>query len=274
VRLLLPPSETKRIGTAASPLQPASLVAPELAVDRERVVDALVSYCAQPTAEVRADIGTSIRQDAELLRNTGLREAPTAPAHDIYDGVLFDAIDLSTCSPLVLRRVVERVLVQSALFGVVGFGDAIPAYRCSAGSRLPRIGRIDAFWRARLDAAMRSLLADHLVLDLRSGAYASMWTPDVDVAERTTTLRIMQMRGGRRTAVSHMNKATKGRLVRTLCEQALEPTSIHAVAQVIAAAGYEVELLQGGTVLEVLAGGGVDQEGCTNRIAGVGTSNQ
>jgi hypothetical protein len=43
---------------------------------------------------------------------------------------------------------------------------------------------------------------------------------------------------------------------------------------VIAAAGYEVELLQGGTVLEVLAGGGVDQEGCTNRIAGVGTSNQ
>lgn len=276
MRLLLPPSESKRIGTATSTLQLAQLVAPELAVDRERIIAALSHYCARPTPEVRADIGTSIRQDAELLRNTGLRGAPTAPAHDIYDGVLFDAIDLSTCPPPVLRRVVERVLVQSALFGVVGFGDAIPAYRCSAGSRLPRIGRIDAFWRARLDAAMRSLLADHLVLDLRSGAYASMWTPVGEVAERTATVRIMQMRNGRRTAVSHMNKAMKGRLVRTLCEQSGEPTSIHTVAQAIATVGYEVELRQDKAihVLEVLADGGVGQEGCTNRIAGVGTSNQ
>lgn len=48
----------------------------------------------------------------------------------------------------------DRVLVQSMLLGIVGFGDVIPADRCSADSALPRIGRLGTFRRPRLEREM------------------------------------------------------------------------------------------------------------------------
>lgn len=254
MRFLLPPSETKRDGSVAAPLDLETLVAPALTRDRERVVAALSKYCAKPTPKVRAAIGTTANQDPELLRNAHLADAPTAPAFTIYDGVLFDAIDLESCSPTVHERIVQTVLVQSALFGVVGFGDAIPAYRCSADSALPRLGRLGTFWRPRLERVMPQLLGDGLVLDFRSGPYASMWTPRGEMRERTAVVKIMQMRDGKRLAVSHFNKATKGRLVRALCEASTAPTSIEGAVHAIANAGFEAELVhvKGVSTIEVL----------------------
>lgn len=254
VRFLLPPSETKRDGASAAPLDLEALSAAALTRDRARVVAALTKYCAKPTPKVRAAIGTTVNQDAELLRNARLATAPTAPAFEVYDGVLFDAIDLPTCSGEVRERIVQAVLVQSALFGIVGFGDAIPAYRCSADSALPRIGRLGTFWRPRLERVMPKLLADDLVLDFRSGPYASMWSPHGEIRERTAVVKIMQMRDGKRLAVSHFNKATKGRLVRALSEQAVAPTSIDAVVPAILQLGFVAELVRskGVNVIEVM----------------------
>lgn len=255
MRLLLPPSESKRDGTSQNPVFLPGLAAPQLERDRERVVAALARFCARPSPRVRAAIGTTVNQDGELLRNAGIRDAPTAAAFAVYDGVLFDAIDLPSCSAATRQRLVERVLVQSALFGVVGFGDHIPAYRCSADSALPRIGRVGSFWRQRLDGAMAGLLADQLVIDMRSGPYAAMWTPSHDRSARVVGVKVMQMRDGRRLAVSHMNKATKGLLVRALCEPAREPASVDEVAHVLAVAGYAVETttVQGRHIIEVMA---------------------
>lgn len=244
MRFLLPPSETKRDGSRDVSLRVESMVAPQLTAPRTRVIDALSKYCAKPSTRVRAAIGTSASQDAELARNVVLRSAPTAPAFEVYDGVLFDAIELGTASAAVHARIVERVLVQSALFGVVGFGDHIPAYRCSADSALPRIGRVGSFWRTRLDAAMNELSDNHLILDLRSGPYASMWKPAGAMAERTATVRVMQMRGGRKLAVSHFNKATKGQIVRALCSTSAELRTADDAANRLAKAGFDVDVLR------------------------------
>ena len=203
---------------------------------------------------MRAAIGTSASQDAELVRNSVLRSAPTAPAFEVYDGVLFDAIELSSAPAAVHARIVERVLVQSALFGVVGFGDHIPAYRCSADSALPRIGRVGTFWRSRLNAAMNELTENHLVVDLRSGSYAAMWKPAAELAERTATVRVMQMRGGRRLAVSHFNKATKGQIVRALCSTAAELHTVDDAANRLVKVGFDVDVvrLRSGVTIEVM----------------------
>jgi cytoplasmic iron level regulating protein YaaA (DUF328/UPF0246 family) len=251
VRLLLPPSETKRDGTRAQPFRPDQLVAPQLSESRARVVAALSKFCAKPTPRVRAAIGTSVNQDAELHRNALLESAPTGRAYSIYDGVLFDAIQFSACSLTVQRRITEAVLVQSALFGVVGFGDSIPAYRCSANSVLPRIGRLGTYWRARLDGAMQELLGGELLIDLRSGTYSSMWSPQ---QENTIAVKVLQQQGGQRIAVSHFNKATKGRIVRILGEQTQPIRDFHDLAQTVARAGYDVDLVvtSAGAVLEVL----------------------
>lgn len=256
MRLLLPPSESKRDGVQLEPLQLDALTAPALTAQRARVISTLERFCAKPTARVRDAIGTTVHQRAELLRNTRLMEAPTSPAHDLYSGVLFDAIGLDDCNAPTRRRIIERTLVQSALLGVIGMADRIPAYRCSADSTLPRIGRVGTFWRGHLDRVMPQLLADQLIIDLRSGTYASMWAPRGEIGESTVTVKVMQQeRNGRRLAVSHMNKATKGQLVRVLGEHVREPQTPEQAAQAIGAAGYDVELVRVGhvNVLEVLA---------------------
>lgn len=243
MRVLLPPSETKREGTSSVLLAHEGLCAPSLRADRERVSKALSRFCTKVTPGVRAAIGTSINQDAELARNVELLSAPTSPAREIYAGVLFDAIGLESCTPSVLKRLEAIAFVQSALFGVVGFGDSIPAYRCSADSVLPRLGRLGTYWRPRLSTAMNELVGDELVVDLRSGSYSSMWAPSPHQRTRTVSIRVMQERNGRRIAVSHFNKATKGKIVRILAEQRRTPTDFDDVAQAIVSAGHDVQLV-------------------------------
>lgn len=254
MRFLLPPSETKRDGTVNVPLALEQLIAPELTGHRERVLRAITKLCAKPTPRVRTAIGTTASQDLELLRNATLLTAPTAPASDIYDGVLFDAMELATASAAVRARIDERVLVQSALFGVVAFTDHIPAYRCSADSTLPRIGRMGTFWRKQLDAVMPAIVGEHVLLDLRSGSYTGMWKPTGEMLDRSAIVKVMQMRGGKRLAVSHFNKATKGKVIRSLSSTSSELRSVDDAVNRLAKAGFEVELLRAGTgvTLEVM----------------------
>lgn len=256
MRILLPPSETKRNGEHAPALALAALTAPALEPQRDQVVRALIACCATPTPRVRAAIGITARQDAELSRNVALLHAPTSPAHDIYTGVLFDALAFHTRTPSVRRRLAERVIVQSALFGVVGFDDAIPAYRLSAGSTLPNIGGMAAFWRAHLPDTMDALLAEHLVVDMRSGVYASMWQAPAEQAGNVVVIKVMQVRGGRRLAVSHANKATKGHLAAALCATEAQPRTPKALAGLLERRGFDVRLIGASGqpwTLEVLA---------------------
>ncbi len=48
--------------------------------------------------------------------------------------------------------------------------------------------------------------------------------------------------GGRRSVVSHFNKATKGRLVRALLEHGATPSTPAALADLVTDLGWKVEL--------------------------------
>ena len=105
-------------------------------------------------------------QAGELALNRALRSAPAAPAAEVYTGVLFERLGL----PEIGTEARQRVLIASALWGVVQPDDRIPAYRLSIGARLPRTPNLAAFWRPYL----RKVLADEgLIVDLRSGGYAA-----------------------------------------------------------------------------------------------------
>jgi cytoplasmic iron level regulating protein YaaA (DUF328/UPF0246 family) len=60
----------------------------------------------------------------------------------------------------------------------------------------------------------RELALSRLVIDLRSGPYATLAR-----VPGAVQVRVLRERDGRRTVVSHDNKHTKGLLARTLCEQ-------------------------------------------------------
>jgi cytoplasmic iron level regulating protein YaaA (DUF328/UPF0246 family) len=244
VLILLPPSEGKTPPKRGKPLDLAALSHPELTAARERVLDALVALSAGPAAPALAALELSEGLAGELERNARLRTAPTARASAVYTGVLYERLRLPEL-PLRGRR---RVVIASALWGVVAPDDRIPAYRLSMGARLPGLGPLAAHWRPALRAALPD---SGLVVDMRSGSYAAAWTPrDATVV----AVRAFTERAGKRTAISHMVKATRGDVARLLLEAPRPPRSADRVAELVAASGREVELTaaRGGAFLDVI----------------------
>ncbi|MFF3325880.1 peroxide stress protein YaaA [Streptomyces sp. NPDC002889] len=243
--VLLPPSEGKAASGRGAPLKPESLSLPGLAEARAAVLDELVELCAADEAKAQEVLGLSDGLRGEIAKNVELRTAGTRPAGEIYTGVLYDALGLATLDPAARRRARQSLLVFSGLWGAVGVGDRIPSYRCSMGVKLPGLGALGAHWRRSMDAVLPEEAGDGLVLDLRSSAYAAAWKPKGEVARRTASVRVLhaQMVDGveKRSVVSHFNKATKGRIVRSLLETGGAPKSPGELVEALRGLGYVVE---------------------------------
>jgi len=176
---------------------------------------------------------------AELLEafDPSLREAAAAPAYEVYTGVLFKRLEL----PGLPARARKRVLIASALWGVVRPDDRIADYKFPPSTRLAGIGAPNAFWRPALAAALPDDEGE-LVVDMRSGAYAAAWKP-----KRATMLavRAFTEEGGQRKAVSHMAKAVRGDVARALLTAKKAPSDPEGAAAIAEAAGFTVELSGG-----------------------------
>jgi uncharacterized protein len=209
--VLLPPSEGKSVPGQGAPVDLGSLAfAAELGERREQVLDAL---------------------------DPRLRAAPAAPASEVYTGVLFKRLELPQL-PIKARR---RALIASALWGVVRPDDLIPHYKLPPKEKLKGIGPLAKFWRPALAEALPDREGD-LIVDMRSGAYSTMWKP-----QRATLLavRAFTEENGERKAVSHLAKAVRGDVARALLEAKKAPADSEAAAALAEAAGFTVELSDG-----------------------------
>ncbi|HTI73934.1 MAG TPA: peroxide stress protein YaaA [Mycobacterium sp.] len=235
--VLLPPSETKHAGGDGPPLRLDALSShSELGALREVLVDELVELAGDQSA-CRSALGISPSQDAEIERNATLRSAATLPAISRYTGVLYDALDIGSLRGASAARARSRLAVGSALFGLLRADDPVPAYRLSASSKLPGQPTLAARWRPVLEPVLAQIASSELVVDLRSGSYAALGrlpgAVKVDV--------LAEHSDGRRTVVSHFNKAHKGRLARALATTRSEPDDAAQVASVARRAGMRVE---------------------------------
>jgi len=127
-----------------------------------------------------------------------------------YTGVLFDPIRASSLTDDSWRWAADHLVVHSALFGLVGAADPVPAYRLSHDSRLPG-ATLKQRWRAPVAEALDA--SGRTVVDLRSAGYAELGPAPED---RSSTVRVVSDEGGRRRALNHFNKKAKGLLVRAL----------------------------------------------------------
>jgi uncharacterized protein len=209
--VLLPPSEGKAQPETGDPLDLGVLAfAERLRERREELLDAF---------------------------DPRLREAPTAPAAEVYTGVLFQRLGLANLTATARRR----VLIASGLWGVVGPDDRIPYYKLPPKTRLDGIGPPTAFWRPALAEAVPDK-AGELVVDMRSAAYSSFWKP-----KRATLLavRAFSESGGERKVISHMAKAVRGDVARALLKGRKTPKDPEDAAAMAEAAGFRVELNPG-----------------------------
>ncbi|MGW2825582.1 peroxide stress protein YaaA [Streptomyces sp. NPDC001443] len=243
--VLLPPSEGKAASGRGAPLKPESLSLPGLAAAREAVLGELVELCAGDEDKAREVLGLSEGLRGEVAKNAHLRTAGARPAGEVYTGVLYDALGLSSLDAAAKRRAARSLLVFSGLWGAVRVTDRIPSYRCSMGVKLPGLGALGAYWRTPMASVLPEAAGDGLVLDLRSSAYTTAWKPQGEVAGRTATVRVLHSQTvdgvEKRSVVSHFNKATKGRIVRALLTGGIAPKDPATLVEALRDLGYVVE---------------------------------
>jgi len=147
----------------------------------------------------------------ERFRNLALETSGTMPAIDRYTGVLYDPLGALDADATTRAWWFDHVVVQSAMFGPLGGGDPIPAYRLSHDSRLGSV-RLASHWPAASSRVLAERSAGGLVLDLRSEGYRQLGPVADAVAPRVVSVD----GAGRRKALNHWNKTAKGRLVALL----------------------------------------------------------
>jgi uncharacterized protein len=236
--ILLPPSEGKTAPKTGPPVDLEALAyAGALTESRRKLLGALAALAELPPERAVSMLAVSTGQAGEVAVDAELSSASAGPAAAVYSGVLYDRLRLSELP----RRAQGRVLIASALWGVLRPGDRIPYYRFSAKARLEGIGGLAAFWRPALTAALPDKKGT-LVVDMRSGAYAAAWKPR---RAELLAVRAFSETKGKRRPVSHMAKAVRGEVARALLESKAVPRSPEAAAGIAEAAGFTVELNSG-----------------------------
>ncbi|MEV1130837.1 peroxide stress protein YaaA [Agromyces sp. NPDC049794] len=235
--VLLPPSETKRDGGEGARLDVSTLSFPELTEPRGEIIERVVRLAADADAMMRV-LKLGPRLAFEVERNQTLRTSATMPAIDRYTGVLFDALDAGSLDASSRSFAASTLVVHSALFGLVGALDAIPAYRLSHGSRLPGLP-LRRHWRRSIAACLAD--ADGLIVDLRSEGYVDLGP--APVRGNSVFVRVVaEDADGRRRALNHFNKQAKGRFTRALLQSRPELSSVDDLIDWAATVGFALEL--------------------------------
>lgn len=142
------------------------------------------------------------------------------PAHQIYTGVLYQALGFETLSVAAKKRAEKSVVVISALLGAVRLNDVIPTYK-------KKIKTSD--WKADVTKALDSLNSP-LIIDARSATYSGVWRPD---SSKTVAIRVFQIKDGKRSVITHMSKKYRGEVVRLLLKAPSAPKTISDISHLV-----------------------------------------
>ena len=234
--IFLPPSETKRDGgDPARTLSLDALSFGQLTKPRERALSAMRRLARNRGAAAALRLGPT--QARELERNKQLESGPTMAAIERFEGVLYEGLDVSTLPPDARAFAHDHVVIASALFGLVGPDDPIPAYRLSPDSRLPGTPR-KALWSAPVAAVLAA--APGLFLEGR--AAADVARGPAPGREESWYLRVVsEGDDGRRRALNHFNKKGKGEFVRALLMAGIDHPHAASLIAWAATAGIRLE---------------------------------
>jgi cytoplasmic iron level regulating protein YaaA (DUF328/UPF0246 family) len=196
--ILLPPSEKKKSATSSEKFDLSSLV-----------------FAAELS-------------DTRIQATANQITSQTSPAIEIYDGVLYQGLNWKTLSAAEQKRANSKVLIVSAVFGLVKPLDQIFSYKVKIDNK---------FWRDAI-AQVAAKFSDELIIDCRSSTYKGVWPIN---SANTIEVRVFQVVAGERKVITHMSKKYRGELTRHLLTQATDPIT-PAEVQRMAAQLFECEL--------------------------------
>ena len=213
MRIVLPPSETKRSGgLPGTTVKWDGLVLPELTPTRRANVADLLTLGKDPSRAAAA-LGLGTKNLDYLEDNRSVVSSATLPAIERYTGVLYDALHYSSLSDSAQATAAESVWIFSALFGPLRASDLIPRYRLSWDTKLPG-DSLKNRWRSHA----KQIWGTEFTIDLRSEGYRDL-APLIEGSG--VFVKFVRDASGT-LAVGHANKATKGHMVRALLTQSAE----------------------------------------------------
>lgn len=218
--ILIPPSEGKSSGGSRTPWVNRTRRTSTLDPARREVIAALTAAMHGDLASRTKLLGVGETSTEEAtITNLAIDTAPTLPAIERYDGVLYGALDQASLAPAERRRLNAQVLIFSGLWGVIAPDEPIPDYKCKMGASLAPLGKLATWWRPRLAELLEARSAGRTVWNLLPGEHDAAYAPST-TARRVLRVRFLDdvARHGTRelVAVNHWNKLLKGSLVRHL----------------------------------------------------------
>lgn len=223
---LIPPSETKSVGGRPAVLGLANFRFTELNQARD-VVFAESQY-------------------------QSLLSEPTMPAIDRYTGTLYSAIHgrglkgTSTAENQLTNsereRAAESVLIQSAMYGLIGASDEIAIYKLSPTKNINGLN-LKRHWSQAHEGIWKNL-GEELIIDLRSKAYAEL-APLPESANSYRVEVFYQSPDGALAQMNHFNKKAKGQLVRAALTSHSSPQTIEDLTECASASGLTLKETNG-----------------------------
>lgn len=269
MRILLPPSAGKTTKKSTNHLQLEKLwQAEHLTQTRRQLIDDVQNTALLADAAQIFKLGP--KNAHEISQNLEIYDAPALAAWQLYDGVLYEAAKFAqifssgACAQGgqgqgnqpqggqgqgqgqdAQRQLEELALVFSALFGPVRLTDLITPHRLSGSVKLPGQGSVASIWSKALKELLSQQLSGHVVVDLRSAEYGAMYRPTrgSDCLLLNIGVAKVNPATGKRSAVSHWAKHTRGLLAGALLEAV-------AGAQLSGSEGDVDEILQVAAGLE------------------------
>ncbi|MDX2025581.1 peroxide stress protein YaaA [Microcella sp.] len=231
---LLPPSETKRDGGLGEKLALDRLSFATLTDARRDTLDELRRLGGDPEVAARALKLSAAAAPPELARNREVEQSATMPAIERYTGVLYDALAIHEWKAAARERASRHLVVHSALFGLLGADDLIPAYRLSHDSRLPD-QTLRARWSRPIAAVLES--TEGPLIDLRSEGYAALG-PLPDRRDAVFVRVVAVGADGIARALNHFNKKGKGEFLRDLLGAGPLPSTVEGLCRRSTALGW------------------------------------
>jgi cytoplasmic iron level regulating protein YaaA (DUF328/UPF0246 family) len=203
VYILLPPSEGKSQESGKGSFR---RFCPERVSEVQPVVDWLgqLSVSAQRTLY---GLKSEVKAAEAHAQNLAALDAPCIKAISRYTGVVYDFLDINSLPNLASAR--KRILIASALFGLVNGDTPLPAYKLSMTPWLTK------HWRPLNTERLVAITQGKPVLNLLSQTYAKA----VDYPALVTV--DFRVDGGAKAA-GHFGKAIKGRFVRWVLENKIK----------------------------------------------------
>ena len=236
--ILLPPSEGKSAPEGGIPTRKLSF--PELGKPRTQVWDALIAMCKHEPQTAAKTLGLGVTQLEEVATNIHLAKSKCGPAIDVYTGVLYEALDAYSLNARTRTKLNKTAAISSALFGLVRPLDLIPPYRLSGNSTVTSLPSLPVVWREASSAVIAASAGP--IIDMRSQTYVALGPIPETCYERAITLRVLHEKNGKRSVVSHFNKATKGALVRSLMLNSKTPKNTNEFLAALTTLGYKWEI--------------------------------